>query len=188
MFDYRTSNTFNYFSELNPERRQLIAAVQAFIKDSGEGDLEEFFGVKGETLEQAVEANLNLFGSPLMAAVDRYGPGVMYRSMEFPDLPTGAQRRLLENGVIFSGLFGLLRPDDLIPDYRLKIDARLPEMGRVAKYWKPVVSPLLNQVLRGKFVWNLLPNAHMEAWEDEGTYRGMVTVKFFKEDEVSGSR
>lgn len=183
MFDYRTSNTFNYFSELNPERRALISALQGFIEEAEESDLESLFGVKGDTLEEAVQANLNLFGSPLMAAVDRYSPGVMYAAMEFGELPTGAQRRLLENGVIFSGLFGLLRPDDLIPNYRLKIDARLPEIGKISRYWRSSASPLLDHVLEGKFVWNLLPQAHLDAWEDGGTYRAMVQVKFIREDE-----
>ena len=48
-----------------------------------------------------------------MSALDRFSPGIMYEAMNFQALPTGAQRRLLENGIIFSGLFGLLRPDDL---------------------------------------------------------------------------
>lgn len=183
MFDYRTSNTFNYFSDLNPERRKLIKALQETIRSSDEEELEKLFGVKGDTLEEAVRVNLDIFGSPLLAAVDRYGPGVMYAAMEFAELPTGAQRRLLENGVIFSGLFGLLRPDDLIPNYRLKMDATVPEIGRVSAYWKPVLSPALNRALRGKFVWDLLPQAHRAAWEDEGTYRALVQVKFYDEED-----
>lgn len=183
MFDYRTSNTFNYFSELNPERRALISKLQGFVREADEAELEKLFGIKGETLAEAVEINQALFQSPLMAAVDRYGPGVMYGAMDFAELPTGAQRRLLENGIIFSGLFGLLRPDDLIPNYRLRMDAALPDVGRMSRYWKPLLSPHLNRVLEGRFVWNLLPQAHLDAWEDEGTYRAMVDVKFFKEDE-----
>lgn len=182
MFDYRTSNTFNYFSDLNPERRHLINALQKYIQEADDDKLESLFGVKGDALEAAVEMNLNLIGSPLMAAIDRYGPGVMYKAMEFPELPTGAQRRLLENGIIFSGLFGLLRPDDLIPEYRLRMDARLPEVDKISQYWRPHISPLINDVLRGKFVWNLLPGAHQDAWDDEQTYSALVEVKFFKED------
>jgi cytoplasmic iron level regulating protein YaaA (DUF328/UPF0246 family) len=121
MFDYRASNTFNYFSELNPERRALIRAVQAQA-ETGTG-LDRLLGVTGDALEEAVEINRHVFDAPLLAAIERYGPGVMYRAMEFEALPTGAQRRLLENGLILSGMFGLLRPDDLIPDYRLRIDA-----------------------------------------------------------------
>lgn len=182
MFDYRTSNTFNYFSDLNPERRKLIAALQQTIQESDDDALARLFGVKGDALEEAVRVNLEIFGSPLLAAVDRYGPGVMYASMEFAELPTGAQRRLLENGVIFSGLFGLLRPDDLIPNYRLKMDASLPEIGKVSSYWRPVLSPALNHALRGKFVWDLLPQAHRAAWDDDGSYRALVEVKFYDEE------
>jgi len=188
MFDYRTSNTFNYFSELNPERRAVIKTLQQTIQDSEEEELEKLFGVKGDTLEEAVTVNLEIYGSPLLAAVDRYGPGVMYTAMEFAELPTGAQRRLLENGVIFSGLFGLLRPDDLIPNYRLKIDAKLPDIGKMSSFWKPLISPSLNRALKGKFVWDLLPNAHRDAWEDDGSYRACMQVKFYDEDESGGRK
>ena len=183
MFDYRSSTTFNYFSELNPERRALIDALQAQIHTADEADLEKLFGVKGETLQQAVDANLNVYRSPLIAAIDRYSPGVMYQAMEFAALPTGAQRRLLENGVILSGLFGLLRPDDLIPDYRLKMDARVDGIGKASAYWRPTLSEHLNRLLTGHAVWNLLPSSHEEAWEDAGTYGRMIRVKFFREDE-----
>ena len=32
MFDYRTSNTFNYFHQLKPERRKLIDHLHSVIK------------------------------------------------------------------------------------------------------------------------------------------------------------
>lgn len=179
MFDYRTSNTFNYFSELNPERRKLIDALQETIQN--DADLEALFGVRGEHLDEAVRVNLEIFNAPLMSALDRYSPGVMFKAMDFGGLPTGAQRRLLENGVIFSGLFGLLRPDDLIPNYRLRMDASLPGAGKVQQFWRPVISPVLNRTVEGLVVWNLLPSIHENAWDDAHTYRQMIRVKFFKE-------
>ena len=184
MFDYRSSNTFNYFNELNPERRKLIGALQEAIQ--GEKDLEALFGVKGDHLEEAIKINSDVYQAPLMSALDRYSEGVMFKSMDFTGLPTGAQRRLLENGVIFSGLFGLLRPDDLIPNYRLRMDATLKGIGKVAKYWRPILSPVLNRALEGRFVWNLLPGVHQEAWEDNHAYAQMVYVRFF--DETKGER
>lgn len=177
MFDYRSSSTFNYFSDLNPERRKLINVLQETIEQGD--DLEALFGVKGDNLEEALEANLTIFKAPLMSALDRYSPGVMFKSMDFAGLPTGAQRRLLENAIIFSGLFGLLRPDDLIPNYKLKVDVSLPELGKISKYWRPFVSPLLNKTLKDQVVWNLLPKAHREMWDDEHTYKQMVDVNFY---------
>jgi uncharacterized protein len=181
MFDYRASNTFNYFSELNPERRRLINTLQDFVRTGA--DLEAFFKLKGEALKEAIEANTQIFTGPLMSALDRYSPGVMYKAMDFAGLPTGAQRRLLENGIIFSGLFGLLRPDDLIPNYRLRIDASLPEIGSVSEYWRPFVSDVLNRTLEGRVVWNLLPATHQAVWQDEGTYTLMIEPRFLKEIE-----
>ena len=186
MFDYRSSNTFNYFSDLNPERRALIDALQSQIAKGDEPELEKLFGVKGDTLRQAVEANQRVYASPLIAAIDRYGPGVMYRAMSFPDLPTGAQRRLLENGIIFSGLFGLLRPDDLIPNYRLKMDAKVEGIGKVSAYWRETLSATLNTLLTDQAVWNLLPSAHADAWDDAETYARMIRVKWVRE--VDGER
>lgn len=181
MFDYRSSSTFNYFKELNPERRMLIDALQAAVEEEDDEALQQLFGVQGEALEEAVAVNQAIYEAPLMAALDRYSPGVMFQAMDFAGLPTGAQRRLLENGIIFSGLFGLLRPDDLIPNYRLRMDATLPQVGKVAKFWRPLISPLLNQTLAGKLVWDLLPNAHREAWDDAQTYFQRYEVKFFEE-------
>lgn len=181
MFDYRTSNTFNYFNELNTERRTLIDRLQETVDEGDEEALQGLFGVQGATLEEAVRVNTEIYDAPLMSALDRYSPGVMYASMDFAGLPTGAQRRLLENGIIFSGLFGLLRPDDLIPNYRLRMDADLPEIGKVYAFWKPHVSVLLNRVLEGQFVWDFLPQMHQRAWDDERTYAERVTVRFMKE-------
>lgn len=177
MFDYRSSNTFNYFSELNPERRRIIDSLHQTIESGA--NLESIFGVKGSDLEEAVQVNSEVYNAPLMSALDRYSPGVMYQSMNFTGLPTGAQRRLLENGVIFSGLFGLLRPDDLIPNYKLSMDATLPEIGKVSSYWRPIISPVLNRALEDRFVWNLLPEVHREAWDDAHTYNLMVDVRFY---------
>ena len=181
MFDYRSSSTFNYFSDLNPERRKLINKLQETIEN--DENLEELFGVKGDSLTEAIEANKGVYKAPLMSALDRYSPGILYKSMDFVGLPTGAQRRLLENSIIFSGLFGLLRPDDLIPNYRLRMDASLDEIGKVATYWRPHLSALLNETLKEHIVWNMLPKVHRSAWIDEHTYKHMVDVQFINEED-----
>ncbi|MDX1439116.1 MAG: peroxide stress protein YaaA [Rubricoccaceae bacterium] len=180
VFDYRTSDTFNYFNVLNPERRKLIDALQYQLRNSK--NAEKLFALKDENLQEAIDVNLEVYDSPLMAAIERYSKGVLYQAMDFEGLPTGAQRRLLENGIIFSGMFGLLRPDDLIPNYRLKMDVTVEEVGKVSKYWRPIISDILNKLLTGKVVWNLLPSSFEEAWEDAQTYDIMYRLKFFKEE------
>ena len=178
MFDYRTSGTFNYFDDLNPDRRELIDTLQEVVAEEDDETLAEVFGLEGYELEEAVRVNEEIYDAPLMSALDRYSPGVMYAAMDFANLPTGAQRRLLENGVVLSGLFGLLRPDDLIPNYQLGMNASLPDIGPVADYWRSIISPILNESLDGRWVWDLLPEVHRDAWTDERTYEARVKVRF----------
>ncbi len=179
MFDYRTANTFNYFKVLNPERRTLIDALHLALRDE-KGDFEKLLGVNSDELQVAIDVDLNIYGAPLMSALDRYDPGVLYQATDFQGLPTGAQRRLLEEGIIFSGLFGLLRPDDLIPEYRLPMDADVPGIGSVSAYWKDILSRELNETLADRFVWNLLPETHEKAWTDDHTYEAMVRIEFMR--------
>ena len=191
MFDYRTSGTFNYYDDLNPERRALIDAVQTLIEEADEDTLADVFGRSGPDLQSAIEVNSEIYDAPLMSALDRYSPGIMYAAMDFANLPTGAQRRLLENGVIFSGMFGLLRPDDLIPNYQMGMDVDLPDLGPVTEYWRPHVSRILNENLKDRWVWDLLPDERRAAWDDEHAYEARVEVEFYREtdgerEEVTG--
>jgi len=176
MFDYRSSNTFNYFHELNPERRRLISLLQDRIE--ADDKVADLIGLKGDALEAAIQTDLALFDAPLTSALDRYSPGVLYSSMNFQALPTGAQRRLLENGVIFSALFGVLRPDDLIPEYYLNMNAKLRGVKSAKEYWRKAMSPLLNERLADKVVWNVLPDDLEDAWIDQHTYKEMIRVRF----------
>jgi cytoplasmic iron level regulating protein YaaA (DUF328/UPF0246 family) len=178
MFDRRSSNTFNYFVGLNPERRQVIEAVHSL--DLSPAPMAKALGVNKDDLDDALATNEDVMTSPLMSALDRYSPGVMYSAMDFENLPTGAQRRLLEHGVIVSSMFGLLRPDDLVPEYYCSFDAKLPEIGKIKEFWRPFVSESLNQLVKGHFVWNLLPASLQPLWASPSEEATIVTVEFYR--------
>lgn len=178
MFDRRSSHTFNYFVALNPERRLVVEALNALEEaDSAVGDA---LGVESDRVAHAIGCNAEVMTSPLMSALDRYNPGVLYQAMDFENLPTGAQRRLLEHGVVISPLFGLLRPDDLIPEYYLTADAELPKIGRVAEFWTPYLTKTMNDLFVGHFVWNLLPTEFSSVWKPDGRHLGLVEVSFVR--------
>ncbi len=178
MFDRRSSNTFNYFVSLNPERRMVIEATNAL--DLSKRQLAKALGVGSARVEHAVACNQEVMISPLMSALDRYNRGVMYRAMDFENLPTGAQRRLLEHGVSCASMFGLLRPDDLVPEHYLTHEANLPELGKVIDYWRPFVTDGVNEISDGHLVWNLLPDSLLSIWRPNDGRSTVVTVKFFR--------
>ena len=54
-----------------------------------------------------------------------------------------AADRAQESVVVASALFGLLRPGDRVPSYRLSGGTVLPGLGGLAPRWRPVLEPLL---------------------------------------------
>ncbi|MFV1980910.1 MAG: peroxide stress protein YaaA, partial [Rhodothermia bacterium] len=174
----RPSNTFNYFVSLNPERRMVIEAANAL--DLSPRQFAKTLGVESAQVEKAVACNHEVMTSPLMSALDRYSHGGMYGAMDFENLPTGAQRRLLEHGVIFSSMFGLLRPDDLVPEYYLTHTAKLPGLGSVIDFWQPFVTDAVNKISAGHLVWNLLPTSLLAIWTPIERQSTIVTVEFYR--------
>jgi cytoplasmic iron level regulating protein YaaA (DUF328/UPF0246 family) len=90
----------------------------------------------GQRDELARNAVLN--DAPAAPAADVY-TGVLYERLRLPELPPDARERVL----IASALWGVVRPDDRIPAYRLSISARLPRIAGLATYWRPALEQAL---------------------------------------------
>jgi len=83
------------------------------------------------------------------------------------DLPAPARRRAAAGVIVVSAVTGLSAWDDPVPDFRLKLSAALPPMGRLATWWRAPLSVVLNDHLAGHTVVDLLPNEHRAAWTPE---------------------
>ncbi|MGB3412621.1 MAG: peroxide stress protein YaaA [Microthrixaceae bacterium] len=148
--------------DLDPQRTQVIHVLKRSMR-KGKAERMKLLGVKGDALEAATTANLNLAEAPTMPALQRYS-GVLYDALDAGSLSPQAKRRLDPVVVIFSGLFGLVAPSDLIPNYKLKMGASVPAVGRLSTFWRPGLSAALGAAVPGRQVWNLLPNEHDAAW------------------------
>lgn len=138
----------------------------------------KLLGVKGEALAAATLANRSVLVSPTLPAIERY-TGVLYEALELPTLSASARRRMARSILIFSGLWGVVSPTDLIPDYKLKMGASLPGLGKLSTWWRSVLSPQLASIAQGRQVWNLLPIEHNAAWTQPPELP-QITVKFFE--------
>lgn len=148
----------------------------------------KLLGVKGVALAEATAANLAVDTAPTMAAIERY-TGVLYDELDVASLPPSARTRLDEQVVLFSGLWGVLRPDDRIPDYKLKMGATIGRPGKLNTWWRSPVTEALGSDVAGRVVWDLLPHEHRAAWQPgrvgspDQVPQEIVTVRFL--DEVS---
>jgi uncharacterized protein len=130
--------------------------VEALLTHDG-GDA-KLLGVTGRHLDRAQGANRALLGAPTMPVWQRY-TGVVWEHLAASSL-TARHRRSI---VVVSGLLGLVRGDDPIPDYRLKMGATLPPFGRLARWWSEPITHALAAATRGRFVIDLLPAEHRAA-------------------------
>jgi cytoplasmic iron level regulating protein YaaA (DUF328/UPF0246 family) len=125
------------FPSLTPARRTMLDALVRLCR-AGEVPLEEAIralGV-GPTLSDEVARNARLPQAPT-ARADRVYTGVLYEALDLPRLSPAAKRRASSRVAITSALFGLLRPGDRVPPYRLSGGVSLPELGPVAGFWRP---------------------------------------------------
>lgn len=99
----------------------------------------------GPTQRGEVGANARLRKEPCAPAIDVY-TGVLYEALDYPTLTQAARRRADEQVAIASALWGLVRPRDLIPSYRLSAGTTLPGLGTLASAWKGPVSAVLEDV------------------------------------------
>lgn len=139
--------------------------------------------VRGATAAHAQLINASLVGSPVIAASDRYS-GVVYQGLDFPTLEPAQQSVAQDSIVIVSGLLGLAGLADPLPDYRAPMDASLEGLGKLAAYWKPIITPILQNAAKREAVIDLLTQVHRSAVEPAG--ENWFTIDLVHSDATGG--
>lgn len=113
-----------------------------------------------------------------MPAIERYS-GVLYKELDAATIRGQAKRRLDRQVLIVSGLWGAVAPRDPIPYYKLKMAARVGDLGRLSGWWRPELTAALAPKVKGAVVWDLLPNEHAAAldWRDLAPQQ-RITLRF----------
>ena len=128
------------YPELTPVRAQLVEALSQLAVDEPDA-LQRALGLTdGQRSELDKDARLRT--APTLPAGALY-TGVVYDNLDLCSLQGAARRRATTSLVVASALFGLLRPGDRVPSYRLSGATMLPGLGGLVPLWRPVLEPLL---------------------------------------------
>jgi len=160
-----------YADALTESRRKLLGALAALAELPVERAVSMLAVSKGQVGEVAVDAELATAPAGPAAAVYT---GVLYDRLRLPELPKRAQGRVL----IASALWGVLRPTDRIPYYRLSAKAKLDGIGGLAAFWRPVLADALPDK-EGTLVVDMRSGAYAAAWKPERAT--LLAVRAFTE-------
>ena len=126
----------------------------------------KLLGVKGDLFTRAQEANRTVEGSPTLPAWQRY-TGVVWDHLDLASFAGTARTSATKRIIVPSGFAGLVRADDPLPDYRLKMGARLMPFGLLSTWWRDDLTEALINHTKKTPVVDLLPQEHRAAIDSE---------------------
>jgi uncharacterized protein len=97
--------------------------------------------------------------APAAPAAEVY-TGVLFKRLELPKLPAKARRRVL----IASALWGVVRPDDRIPHYKLPPKEKLDGIGPLARFWRAALAEALPDE-EGELIVDMRSGAYSTMWK-----------------------
>jgi len=165
------------FKELLPHRTKLLHTYMNILQKGDMTELSAMFGLKKES---DIEAHIkDIIHEPAMKAIERY-TGVAFDHLAYPELDAKAQNYVDSHVILCSNLFGFLKADDLIPEYRLKQGAAVGDM-RVEKFYHEHGAPLMEVYLQDDEILDLRAGFYDKFYKPAKPY---TTLKFIKDGKV----
>ncbi|KQP64728.1 hypothetical protein ASF47_12515 [Nocardioides sp. Leaf285] len=169
---------------LTPARERVVDALVALC----EGDPEAAARTLdvGSTQLDLVDLDRRLRESPT-ARADQVYAGVVYDALDAATLSPAARRRAATRLAVVSSVFGLVRPADRIPAYRLSGGTSLPGLGPVAGVWREALGPAVLDAVGDGLLVDLRSSTYAAFWRPSPEEaRRVATVRVLHE--VDGVR
>jgi cytoplasmic iron level regulating protein YaaA (DUF328/UPF0246 family) len=149
------------FSALTEPRERILAALVEHCSTAPDRAAATL-GL-GPTQADLVARNAGLLSAPT-ARADAIYTGVLYDALDVATMSPAARRRAASRVAVTSSLFGVVRPTDRIPSYRLSGDATLPGLGPVAGIWRAHLGAVLTDAMGGGLLLDLRSTTYAAFW------------------------
>tara|TARA_B100001250_G_scaffold393458_1_gene396291 strand:+ start:506 stop:1201 length:696 start_codon:yes stop_codon:yes gene_type:complete len=143
------------FSDTNFKFEDPVNQIVRLLSLIQDEDLSSVYGTSEEKAMIFHRQNQDIFNSKCAYAIERY-TGVVYEHLSWESLNQKAKNFLENHIYIFSGLFGMVTPKTLIPDYKLKMNVL-----SLQYHWNQI---LTEELKKEDLVIDLLPQVHRKAY------------------------
>lgn len=115
--------------------------------------------------------------------------GDVYTGLDAYTIPTAKLKKIQDSLRILSGLYGLLKPLDLIQPYRLEMGTQLPvgDNKNLYEFWKKEITQALNDELKDDELFiNLASKEYFDAVDAKALKVPVITPEFrdYKDDKL----
>jgi len=164
------------FNELTPIRKELLHKYINILQKNNFDELSKMFGLKKEV--DINYHNRDIIHELTMKAIERY-TGVAFDYLNYQELKDESKHYIDKNVILCSNLFGFLRADDMIPEYRLKQGEAIGEL-KPEKLYKEQ-SHLMEEYLKEEDILDLRAGFYDKFYKPSKNY---TSLKFIKDGKV----
>ncbi|MEA2028090.1 MAG: YaaA family protein [Campylobacterota bacterium] len=166
-----------YFNALRTKQQELISLYSQSVLNDSDEQLSKMFGIK--KLPEIAYYRQDIATQPTMKAIERYS-GVAFDYFDYVSLDHQAQEYINKNLIIFSNLFGILKANDLIPEYKLKQGEPIGEI-KTDKFYKESITQILDEYLEDEDILDIRAGYYDKFYKPKAPY---TTLKFIKNGKV----
>lgn len=165
------------FDVLAPHRMKLLHTYTNVLQQGNMQDLSKMFGIKKEA--DILKYKKDIIHELTMKAIERY-TGVAFDYLGYNELEMSAQQYVDENVILFSNLFGPIRANDLIPEYKLKQGEAVSDI-KPEKFYNEHAADLIENYLKDEEILDLRAGFYDKFYKPDKSY---TTLKFIKDGKV----
>jgi cytoplasmic iron level regulating protein YaaA (DUF328/UPF0246 family) len=170
---------------LSDQRQTVLTALTKLCRESPEQASQTL--ALSARLADWVDRNVNLATSPAAPAAEIY-TGVLFGELDLAGMSTAERQLANDRLIIFSALFGVVRPDDRICCYRLSGGVDLPGIGRITRFWRDSLTDAMTAAAGNSLIVDMRSSPYTGMWSPTAAEReSLVVVKVWQES-VSGQR
>lgn len=171
---YKKENFF--FEDFNYIRNKIVNEYEKLLETKSLEELSLWFGLKNK--KECERYASSILNKPTIKAIQRY-TGVAFDAIDYEKLSLKEQQYCDNNVILFSNLFGPLKGDDLIPDYKFKQGAVLQSIDLIKQYKEHIKDTL--DIYLGDEVIDLRAGFYDKFYKPSAT---TITYKFLKDGKV----
>lgn len=126
---------------------------------------------KDKRYQEGIELNKNIQTSEKLPAIERYS-WVMYNAIDYHWMSDMWANYFASNFLILSGMYWLVKPGDMIGNYKLPIETK-----GLYKYWWDQITNALNS-LNADYIVDLLPGSYAKMIDWKQLKTKVIRVNF----------